>query len=259
VLILHGLLDQGAAWSQVAEPLADAGYRVHAPDQRGHGQSVHAPTGAAYPFSDYVVDAAALCRELGLDRLHLVGHSMGATVAALLAGADPSRVATLSLIEGLGPPSTPPERAVTQLREHLRDRLDRVPSHRPLDSPSHAAERMRRFNPGLSPSQAQDLAQRVTQPAPTGCTWTWDAAHKGRSAAPFDLERFLCFLQEIQAPTQVIVGARSWYGQVDQLDRRQAALRDGTRTTLQTGHNPHIEAPAALATALLDHLKLCAL
>lgn len=259
VLILHGLLDQGAAWGPVAESLARAGYRVLAPDQRGHGQSAHAPPGAAYPFTDYVVDAAALCRALDLERVHLVGHSMGATVAAMLAGTEPGRVATLSLIEGLGPPSTAPERAVVQLREHLRDRLDRAPTHRPMDSASHAADRLRRFNPSLSPDHAQALADRATRGGPTGCTWTWDAAHKGRSAVPFDLARFLCFLQEIQAPTRVILGARSWYNQVDQLDLRQAALRHGSRTVLQTGHNPHIEAPAALASVLLEHLKLDAM
>ena len=98
VVLLHGFLEQSAAWDPVARSL---GRRVVAPNQRGHGRSGHVGDGGWYHFWDYVGDLDQLVEHIG-GPIDLVGHSMGGTVAALYAGTRPDMVRRLVLVEGLG-------------------------------------------------------------------------------------------------------------------------------------------------------------
>lgn len=89
--MLHGWGDCGASFGFTAAALP-RGYRVIAPDWRGFGDSGHNPAG--YWFPDYLADLDELLEALGSNGpLPLVGHSMGANVAALYAGIRPERVA----------------------------------------------------------------------------------------------------------------------------------------------------------------------
>lgn len=254
VVILHGFLDQGAAWAEVAEPLAQRGYRVVAPDQRGHGRSGHVGVGGYYHFPDYVTDLDAVVRWLGAEgrgpeaaateAIVLVGHSMGGTVASLYAGLMPERVAALVVIEGLGPPSLDAKAAADQFRRHVTE-LACPPSHRPIASLEQAMERMRRYAPELSEAKARRLAERVTEPCDGGLAWRWDPLHRTRAAIAFDEERYLAILARVTAPVTLVVGSRSWF-RFD-ISRRQAALVDLERVEIPSGHNPHHDMPHRLA------------
>ncbi|MFE5296652.1 alpha/beta fold hydrolase [Streptomyces sp. NPDC056632] len=91
LLALHGHLSEGASYAHLAEALGPE-WRVVALDQRGHGDSDRAPD---YRREGYVADALALLDHLGLERVVLVGHSLGAINAYHLAAAHPERVAGL--------------------------------------------------------------------------------------------------------------------------------------------------------------------
>jgi 3-oxoadipate enol-lactonase len=91
VLLLHALGRDGADWLPVAGALG-ADHRLVAPDQRGHGAS---PRPGRYSSELFRDDALALLDALELDRVDVVGHSMGGTVAYLLAAAHPDRVGRL--------------------------------------------------------------------------------------------------------------------------------------------------------------------
>jgi pyruvate dehydrogenase E2 component (dihydrolipoamide acetyltransferase) len=102
VLLLHGFGADLNSWMFNHPALAD-GRRVIALDLPGHGGSVkEVGAGDAESLTEAVEAAADV---LGIERGHLVGHSMGAAIAALLASRRPERTATLSLIApaGLGP------------------------------------------------------------------------------------------------------------------------------------------------------------
>src|SRR5579875_3291993 len=103
LLALHGWLDNAASFGAIAPRLA-ACRRVIAPDLPGHGHSAHLPAGAiryhVVDQVDHVLDAADA---LGLASFDLLGHSLGAGIASLIAAALPARVGKLALIEGLGP------------------------------------------------------------------------------------------------------------------------------------------------------------
>ncbi|MFF0744634.1 alpha/beta fold hydrolase [Streptomyces sp. NPDC004111] len=109
VLLLHGRTMTGADWTDVAEALA-ATRRVYAPDLRGHGLSDR-PGG--YTYGELAEEVRTLLDVLGLDRVDLVGHSMGAAVAYQVAQTLPGRVGRMVLEDPLPPfpvdPPRPPE------------------------------------------------------------------------------------------------------------------------------------------------------
>lgn len=88
-MLLHGLAADGATTFRIAAHLAARGFRVSAPDLRGHGLS---PPTEDYSLGAYVADVAAIATDLDL----LVGHSWGGTIAAeLLARAGTARAGVL--------------------------------------------------------------------------------------------------------------------------------------------------------------------
>lgn len=102
VVLLHGLGASIYSWHAVIEPIAAEGYRVIAFDNRGFGFSSRPAEG--YGNADYVQLLGALLDSLGVGQATLVGHSMGAQIAAEFALAHPDRVRGLALLapSGLG-------------------------------------------------------------------------------------------------------------------------------------------------------------
>jgi pimeloyl-ACP methyl ester carboxylesterase len=103
VLLLHGLGSTGHEWELVAPGLA-ARHRCIVPDVRGHGRS-DKPAGS-YSVPLFARDIAALCDELGLSSLHVLGLSMGGMIAFQLAITRPDLVRSLVIINS-GPEMVP--------------------------------------------------------------------------------------------------------------------------------------------------------
>ncbi|MCW2916796.1 MAG: putative hydrolase [Actinomycetia bacterium] len=89
LLALHGHLDQGKTWTDLARELAPE-WRVIAPDQRGHGESDRATD---YSREAYIADIIALLDVLGLSQVVVLGHSMN--TAYKFAARYPDRVSAL--------------------------------------------------------------------------------------------------------------------------------------------------------------------
>jgi pyruvate dehydrogenase E2 component (dihydrolipoamide acetyltransferase) len=95
VVLLHGFGGHHDIWRYVIDILARQ-YRTLAYDLPGHGRSLGiAGAGSARSTIAALRDDLA---HRGLERVHLAGHSMGGAFAALLAIADPSRIASLTLL-----------------------------------------------------------------------------------------------------------------------------------------------------------------
>lgn len=90
LVLLHGLGGAAAEWRRIAESFRER-YRVLALDQRGHGDSDHAPP-EAYTTADYVADLEAFVDALELKRFILVGHSMGGHTTIAFTARHPDRV-----------------------------------------------------------------------------------------------------------------------------------------------------------------------
>jgi len=99
MVLLHALGERGSDWTPVTPAFAER-YRVFAPDLRGHGDT---DWPGNYSFRLMRDDVTGLLDHAGLRRVILVGHSMGAVVAYLVAIARPDLVARL-IIEDAPPP-----------------------------------------------------------------------------------------------------------------------------------------------------------
>jgi pimeloyl-ACP methyl ester carboxylesterase len=111
ILFVHGLLGSNRHWAHLIDQLTSAGHRVVAPDLFGHG-------GSAKPVGDYSLGAHAatlrdLVDHLQLDRVTLVGHSLGGGIAMQFWYLFPHRVQRLALVSsgGLGRQVSPLLRA----------------------------------------------------------------------------------------------------------------------------------------------------
>jgi pimeloyl-ACP methyl ester carboxylesterase len=96
MLAVHGLGAHGDSWLPTIRRL-NAVDRVIAPDLRGHGMSSWTQDG--YWLRDYVGDLVRLADLLGLERLDLIGMSVGARVAMVLASRIPARLTTVTLVD----------------------------------------------------------------------------------------------------------------------------------------------------------------
>lgn len=105
VVLLHGGSSSAATWDRLAAALTSAGRRTIAADLRGHGGSSRT---SSYPLTGFRDDIIGLLDALALDRVALVGHSLGAHTAALVAQRQPGRVTHLVLEE---PPVPAPDEA----------------------------------------------------------------------------------------------------------------------------------------------------
>ena len=100
VVLIHGLAASMYSWRYAIAPLADAGYRVIAYDNRGFGFSDMPAQG--YSNAVYVHLLFGLLDSLGVSDAVLVGHSMGGAIAADAALARPDRVHGLVLVDAAG-------------------------------------------------------------------------------------------------------------------------------------------------------------
>lgn len=157
IVLLHGLMGDGATWGPVARGLVEVA-AVVAPDARGHGLS-SAP-GHGHHYDDHAHDVEALIHGLGLDSPVLVGHSMGGVTAALVAGRG--RV-SLSGVVFVDPSFLSPAR---QAEVHGSDVAAQHAAWMRLSDSEGIAE-LRARHPGRSPEVAELLwrARRATQRA----------------------------------------------------------------------------------------------
>jgi pimeloyl-ACP methyl ester carboxylesterase len=81
VLLLHGFPELSFSWRHQISALADAGYRVVAPDQRGYGRTDRPENPAEYTLCHLAGDVVGLVQALGEQRAAVIGHDWGAPVA----------------------------------------------------------------------------------------------------------------------------------------------------------------------------------
>ncbi|MBA2312787.1 MAG: alpha/beta fold hydrolase [Actinobacteria bacterium] len=89
-LLIHDSTSLARSWWRLGAEMARAGYRVTAPDLRGHGDS---PPGDDYLLGSYATDVLALGSEWDV----VVGHSLGGAIAAIAQRTDRSFAARLVL------------------------------------------------------------------------------------------------------------------------------------------------------------------
>ncbi len=258
VLCLHGILEQGAAWSEVAIRLAQKGYRVVAPDLRGHGRSDRVGKGGSYNLMDFLGDIDAIVEVLAGKAFTLVGHSLGSVVAAIFASVRPQLVKHIVLIETILPTEPPESETAEQLATHL-DYLASPPEHPIFPDVEAAATRLRQATPAISKSLAMMLAQRITEPCEGGVRWRWEPLLRTRAGMAFNgigRSRYLGLLKRIKAPITLVYGDKSNFNRHEDLSEQQAAMPNAQKVVLSGGHNLPLEEPQGIAKIISSAVAL---
>ena len=243
-LLLHGIGNYGRVWDFVAEAIAGR-LRLIAPDARGHGGSARPATG--YAASDFVADAVAILDALAIQKIVLVGHSMGGGHGLALALAHPDRVRAFVLID-IGP----------QLEARGRERSLRLTRERPIAfTDARAAEAyLRETSPGYSDAvYAHRVRWLFSADARSALTWRADASALGQIFGGTGASDAWARLGALRCPALVVRGTRSDYLSLATAERMLEVLPDGRLLELDAGHNVQLDQPAALAEAIVAFAK----
>ena len=260
VLALHGWLDNAASFVPLAAEFERIGTRVDlvAPDLPGHGRSAHLPPGADYSFAGALHAALDVADALGWERFALLGHSMGAGIASLVAAGAPARVQRLLAIEALGALPEAPENTARRLREAVAA-TRALPGKRLRVFPDlEPAVRARMQANGLGEAAARLLVERGVRAArgddgAAGYEWSSDPRLTLPTMVRMTEAQVRNLVAGIECPTRVVYADPPQPYLPEPLRSEHARLLpDGELVILPGGHHMHMEDPAAVAAAIGD-------
>ncbi|SEA22184.1 alpha/beta fold hydrolase [Microbulbifer marinus] len=263
VLLLHGKNFSGAYWRDTIATLTEQGYRVIAPDQIGFGKSSK-PLRFQYSLHALASHTHALLENLDVDKVAVVGHSMGGMLATRYALMYPQQVQKLVLVNPIGledwkrhVPYLPLEQAIANENAQTSEKIKRYMTKAYFDG-----EWQEKYDPLL------DIQ--------AGWTLGPDAQHMAVIDA---LTADMIFTQpvvyefaDVAVPTLLIIGIRDRtaigrdrapaairekLGRYDQLGRQAAAaIPDAKLVELEgIGHVPQFEAFDLYSSALIRFLQ----
>lgn len=233
MLFIHGFLDGAAAWDEVIEALSPSA-EGQAVDLAGMGS--RAAEGGPYTLERFAQDVGRELEALGKPVV-LVGHSMGAQVAELVAARHPSKVGALVLV-------TP----VPLAGPHLPDQA--MASFRALGGQPTAQRDLRRH---LAVSLTEDKLERLgvlgDRPTPDSVAAFADAWGNGH---PDGAEH-----SKYVGPVLIVAGEGDRFINAEMIasavvPRFEAPV---VATLSQAGHWPHVEQPGRFANALSDFMQ----
>lgn len=262
IVLVHGFLDQAHSWKFLVEELeqrARQPLHIVAPDCRGHGDSGWVGAGGYYHFPDYVYDLDCVLGSLGIQRFHLIGHSMGGTISFLYSGTFPERVEKLVLIEGVGPPGMSFTDAPSRMKSWITEVHERGRNHfREYTSVAAGAGQLQQTNPRLLPERGLDLARAGMKQNDKGkWVWKFDPLHRTAAPQPFYTAQAIEFFRRIQCPVLLVDGSESRQTRRTDKSERYGAIANRQQVTIdRAGHMVHQDNPEKLADVALAFLKL---
>ncbi|WP_112240531.1 alpha/beta fold hydrolase [Kribbella monticola] len=214
LVCLHAAGSAPATWDGVRAGLEEAGYRVHCPTLAGHRGAARR---RAYRLEDFRDDVVRELDELGLERVTLVGHSLGAFVASLIAVQVPERVERLVLEELPVPP---------------RGAQDGPPS---VKAGTGAALRVMGLlgRKKFDPLMLREVVAELRKPQPA---W-WDG------------------LMAVPAPTLLLAGGPKSHLDQSRFELVAQQMPTATIATVDAGHRIHRHAPQRWLAAVTSHLR----
>ena len=201
VILLHGFGDAAEVWEFVL-PYLEGPFRFIALDQRGHGKSDRAHL-ERYTTFDFISDIEALRKTLKLERLILIGHSMGGRNAIVYSSNYQEAVKKLIVIDYAPELS---EKGRRRILSALRSRPDKFHLE-------EMAEALMEENPRLSYEKALSYLRKVTVPRNDGlCEWLCNIRliHKMKEGKRVLRDVNLWdFLSNLKMPTLFVRGEES--------------------------------------------------
>ncbi len=241
VLFLHGLAGHSGEWEQIAQALTPT-HRGLALDQRGHGHSEQRPSDVSREA--FVADVATVVGELGLGPVALVGQSMGANTALLVAAEHPDLVAALVVVEGSpdGPAPGDPPPDTTRIEQWL--------ASWPASFGSETEARTFFSAQGLEP----DAWTAGLRDSPDGLRPTFDARIMVECITALASRNYWPQWRSIRCPTLIVFGRRGTFGDEHGAKLVEQAMNAELVTVPDAGHDLHLDTPDQLSSLILGFL-----
>lgn len=251
VLALHGWLDNSASFYALAPRLKNL--HIIAVDLAGHGRSDRRPGQMAYTPWDDINDLLAIADHLGWERFAFLGHSRGAIISTLTAGAFPERVLCMGLVEGLLPEPAPSEDAPRQLAkaiEGLRSQQQKSPSIYP-DMEVAIKARERGMFP-LSYNAAKALTERGVIAQNNGFSWSTDPRLLAPSIIRLSREQLAAFVGNVNMPVKLLLATEGLPKLYVNYLQEVAGFPHIGYELLEGGHHLHMEREVDLVAEKLN-------
>lgn len=241
LVLVHGYTGDVTDWRFQA-PEFSRTHRVLMFDHRGHGRSESPRDRSTYTIDQMAADVEAIARHAGFERYHLVGHSMGGSIAQEVAIRSPERLISLTLHDTGYKWALNRNEAVQKwianrhkvAEEQGMAAVAEIPAA--LPSPPH-----------MPPERNEETKLRLARMSVDGFIGAWDALQTWRGTE--DRAR------KIAAPTMVIYGDLD--GPLVQAAKWLAAAIPGAvlEEVPEAGHSPQYERPEIFNAALRRHLE----
>jgi pimeloyl-ACP methyl ester carboxylesterase len=262
MLFHHGGFDFAGTFDVFAPLVADAGYRVVAFDQRGHGDSDHA---ALYNWPADLRDLKAVLDSISPEPIAALGHSKGGSQLMDLIHALPNRVSHFVNIDGMPARHRQPDVAeherTRMVGETLENWLDwRRRTHGNARKPGtldELAARRARMNPRLEAEWLRYLVTIGARHDSDGWRWKIDSSMRFGGFGPWRPEWSALRGPGLAVPMLGIIGTEQedmgWGATAD--DLRPFLPRDALLEVIpDTGHFVHIERPHDVVRLVLEFM-----
>jgi pimeloyl-ACP methyl ester carboxylesterase len=242
LVLVHGYTGDITDWRfQIGE--FSGTHRVLAMDLRGHGRSTAPADRSSYTIEQMALDVQALVEQVGFDRYHLVGHSMGGAIAQELTLRRPERLITLTLEDTAFNPASHRSEELVKLRE-TRNRIAEEEGMAALAASPSPFPRA----PFMPEEREVEMRARLARMSVGG----FIGAAAGLDAWPGTNNR----LEGLRVPTLIVYGEldRSWV--VEAALRMAELVPNATLEVIpEAGHSPQYERPDLFNNALRSHLS----
>lgn len=252
MLCLHGWLDNAASFSALMPYLSH--YHVIAIDLPGHGLSEHRSDDAYYHFVDWLDDLVQLFMATGWQKIHLVGHSMGAMIASAFTAAFPEKVKKLTLIDAFGFLTVPAKDNTKQLRNGLLNRQTlraKVNKNVKVYSTIEAATNARLAVADFAYEHAKVLVNRNIKSKHNGYVWRYDQKLRLVSPYRFTEAQAEQLLIDVSVPYQLILGNSGALMVKETMVRYKDLLKNTPCFTVKGGHHVHMQSPERVAELIV--------
>ena len=250
IIAVHGWLDNAASFSVLA-PLIDA--HIVAIDTAGHGKTSHRHLDAEYNLWQDIYDVIDVADQLGWQQFELLGHSRGAAITSMTAGAMPERVSRLYLIDGglakANNADEMPERIATIIESRYN-----YGKTKPSGFPTREMAIKARANNDIPIpyAAAELLAERSLEINKEG-QFYWNADQRLKMPSVYlTVEQVQGFIKRITMPVQVFVADNGLSKIYPIMIDKLSSFNNATLHHLPGSHHLHMEASATEIAEIIN-------
>lgn len=228
LILLHGLFGSANNWGAIAKHFSQK-LQVVSVDLRNHGSS---PQNDSQSYTDMAQDLIELCDALNLDKVHLLGHSLGGKVAMQFATQHPERINQLVVVDMA-------IRAYQDTHTHLIDAMLSVD----LTTMKSRTEVDQALSSSIKPVMVrQFLLMNLVK---DGDNLAWRINLPALKANYPQLQEAICKNTHYDKPCLFIRGEQSDYIQEADIGQIKNHFTNAQFKSLPTGHWVHAEEPQA--------------